>query len=184
MLRSRHIFSRHKNLNLRAGRTTIGKTRVAGADCWAMRRTIEGLQRQYFRTPLSHHATPIFSRASQPVISRKHAFSTASTVSPSSPSVLGSDLAPRLRGQQFRIPDLWPLFETWKRGVNREYMRVKIVVDAQLEGLIVGNEKALAEAKRAEPGLCAAAYGGPFPSAIHAETDLSIDGSLMSHMMR
>jgi len=182
-LRSRQILSRHNTLILRAGRATVDKTRVGSAECLAMSRAIEALQRQHLRTPFSHHATLFFSRTSQSVISQKHALSTASSASPPSPSVLGSDLPSRLYGQRLCIPDLWPLFKTWKSGVNQEYQRVKTVVDAQLERLIVGNEKALAEAKRAEPGLCAAAYA-PFPSALQAGTDLSTDGSLMLHMMR
>lgn len=63
-----------------------------------------------------------------------------------------------LRGSRLCIPNLQPIFASWKQGINPLHGRVKKAVDARLDGLISGDEKALAKIKAADIGLFAAGY--------------------------
>ncbi|GAB1315889.1 hypothetical protein MFIFM68171_06099 [Madurella fahalii] len=67
-----------------------------------------------------------------------------------------------LRGSRLYIPNLGPIFASWKQGVNPLHGRVKQAVDARLDALVGGNEKALAKIKAADLGLFAS---GLFPDA-------------------
>ncbi|KAH6617911.1 isoprenoid synthase domain-containing protein [Chaetomium sp. MPI-SDFR-AT-0129] len=60
-----------------------------------------------------------------------------------------------LSGQKFHIPNLWPAFAGWKHGVNPLHGRVKLAVDARLEGLFE-DPRVVEKVKAVDIGLFAA----------------------------
>jgi hypothetical protein len=60
-----------------------------------------------------------------------------------------------LRGKRLVIPDLRPEFAAWKQGINPLHERVKLVVDARLDGLIE-DERAREKLKAVDMALFAA----------------------------
>ncbi|KXX74977.1 (-)-delta-cadinene synthase [Madurella mycetomatis] len=84
------------------------------------------------------------------------------------PSILGSGASQSpappldLRGSRLSIPNLQPIFASWKQGINPLHGRVKKAVDARLNELVIDDEKTLAKIKAADLGFFAA---GLFPDA-------------------
>lgn len=82
----------------------------------------------------------------------------------------GSDPAPslELRGQRLCIPNLGPVFASWKQGVNPLHGRVKQAVDVRLERLLGddGDGQVLTKIKAADLGLFASGYVTYFPTLL------------------
>jgi hypothetical protein len=77
---------------------------------------------------------------------------------PTSPSTDNNTVNLTLQNQKLRIPNLLPAFTSWKQGVNPLHARVKLAVDARLEGLLGHDEVVLAKVRAADIGLIAAGY--------------------------
>lgn len=65
-----------------------------------------------------------------------------------------------LQNQKLRIPNLNPAFSRWKQGVNPLHARVKLAVDARLEGLLGGtcDGRELEKVRAVDIGGFAAGY--------------------------
>ncbi|KAG0141704.1 hypothetical protein CROQUDRAFT_663498 [Cronartium quercuum f. sp. fusiforme G11] len=62
-----------------------------------------------------------------------------------------------LKGQKIIIPDLWPLYKDWPRGVNKYHAQMVPVVDARIERLGFTGDK-LQKLKNADFAMCAGAW--------------------------